>query len=279
MRVADFIKPNLKTGIKIMIEKSVFPVGLEREAGYVCGQNGTGFLLNFAGYRLVLTDLHCIPEEWKSYGRNILKKYIEDHIFFGMIPNTPNIWRIPICNIFYHMDDIGNFLDLLICAVDEKDVSAVCEQTSLNDILSLELSNRDVRLEQYYRIYGYPTREFKKNGASYRSVGHEIQGKLTKRHIIKDDSNNVFDIPSSVYPIEVCEIEIVGNSYGGHGFSGSPVVDEENKVVGIIFGCSADFQTFYFFPNNILQAVLSKVVVKLEKNAGTSSSVSQDSSV
>ena len=182
-----------------------------------------------------------------------------------MIPKTKNIWRIPICNIFYHRDEIGNFLDLLICAVNEKDISAVSEQTSLNDILSLELSNRAARSGQCYRIYGYPTREFEKNGASYRSVGHEILGRLTKRHTINDDDNNIFDIPSSAYPIEVCEIEILGNSYGGHGFSGSPVVDEENKVVGIIFGCSDDFQTFYFFPNNILQAILCKVVVKWKR--------------
>ncbi len=262
-----------------MIEKSVFPVGLEREPGYVCGQNGTGFLLNFAGHRLVLTDLHCVPDHWKMYGMSVLKKYIEDHIFFGMIPKTKNIWRIPICNIFYHRDEIGNFLDLLICAVNEKDISAVSEQTSLNDILSLELSNRAARSGQCYRIYGYPTREFEKNGASYRSVGHEILGRLTKRHTINDDDNNIFDIPSSAYPIEVCEIEILGNSYGGHGFSGSPVVDEENKVVGIIFGCSDDFQTFYFFPNNILQAILCKVVVKMEEDAEVHSSISQDSRV
>lgn len=246
-----------------MIDKSVFPVGLEHGEGDVCGQNGTGFLLNFAGYRFVITALHCIPEEWKSYGIDGLKKYIEDKIFFGIIPNDDNIWRIPICNLFYHTDGIGNFLDLLICAVDEKAISSLVDDKSIHRIIPLELSNAPLKKDQYYKIYGYPTREFSKNGQSYHSIGHEILGRYICRNIIDNDGNNVFDILPSTYPIDVCEIEILGEAYGCHGFSGSPVVDEESKVVGIIFRCSDDFRKFYFFPNNILQPILNRIVKQL----------------
>ena len=87
----------------------------------------------------------------------------------------------------------GNFLDLLICAVNEKDISAVSEQTSLNDILSLELSNRALLApDNVIEFMDIRRGEFEKNGASYRSVGHEILGRLTKRHTINDDDNNIF---------------------------------------------------------------------------------------
>lgn len=247
------------------VAKAVFPVGLEHGKGDVNGENGTGFLLNFCGYKFVITALHCIPEQWKYSGIGGLKNYIEDKIFFGMIPDTENIWRIPLKHIYYHKDDVGNFLDLLICAVN---VDAIAEKepenTSLNSLPCLELASQSIKKGFQYYIYGYPTACLTKSGDSYNAKAKLIHGELIEIKTFKDDDVNDLDIPDSVYPINICEIKIFGESYGGHGFSGSPVLNEvSNKVVGIVFRCSSDYNVFYFFPNNIIEGILRKIVFEL----------------
>ncbi len=247
------------------VAKAVFPVGLEHGEGDVNGQNGTGFLLNFSGYKFVITALHCIPERWKISGIDGLKNYIEENIFFGIVPDTENIWRIPLNHIFYHKDDVGNFLDILICAVDIDAISEKkAENTSLNTLLCLELASHEIRKGFQYYIYGYPTSCFTKNEDFYHAKAKLIHGEVIELKRFKGDDENDLDIPNSAYPIDICEIKISGESYGCHGFSGGPVLDgASSKVVGIVFRCSSNYETFYFFPNNVIEAVLRKIVLGL----------------
>lgn len=228
--------------------KSIFPVALQKEQGYAELQTGTAFILNFCGYKFIITAWHCVASVIKNkYGlqndfqitNEMLKDIVEKNIFFGIIHTQKPVWCIPINDVYTAHEWSGNRADIIVSCVDTTvfDGKLQQEETSFNDIVPLELSSQQLTIGNEYIICGYPQQKFQNHDRKITSIfDHRIlklaqicpacNNPLTLEHGVLDFSQNMGD---SVYTLE--------------GFSGGPVLDNTNKVIGMAYEIPVDYET------------------------------------
>lgn len=239
---------------------SIFPIALtsKHDVEYVKNFNGTAFLVNYSGFSFVITAYHCVSSVVKSIfnvsdeciTEEMMETVIKDNINFGYIKSNKQIYRIPISNIFRGISSIGNNIDIIICKVNETDMIKN-NNTSLSDLKVLEISNKCLVEGNCYKFYGFPN--VKRDDENKKIYLDNRKLKLTRLEQKKDYGNAVYgylDITNTKDTLNTIE-----------GFSGSPLFDDTNKVVGVLEEINTEkgyirfiaLDTVIYFMTNIIK--------------------------
>lgn len=242
--------------------KSIFPIGLtsKNDIENIKNFNGTAFLVNCSGFLFVITAYHCVSSIAKyrfkvtsedNITTDMIKKVLEDNINFGYTKElTKPIYSIPISNFFKGISSIGNNIDIIVCKVNETDMIKN-NNTSLSDLKALEISNKCLVEGNCYKFYGFPN--VKRDDENKKIYLDNRKLKLTRLEQKKDYGNAVYgylDITNTKDTLNTIE-----------GFSGSPLFDDTNKVVGVLEEINTEkgyirfiaLDTIIYFMTNIIK--------------------------
>ncbi len=235
-----------------ILQRSIFPIIIEDGHGVPKLQSGTGFVLNYGGFLCVLTAWHCVssfirkayslPDDFSINGDDI-KRIIEKYIFLGAIESAKDIYRIPIDQVYNAIEDIGNRADIFICRVDIKSYKEN-RNTSLDDLVPLELCNKNLIINSEYHVWGYPQRLTKiKDNNMQVSLEHRCL-RLEK---ITPPKNNPL-----IFETGILDFSLNKDTYSTlEGFSGGAVMNDNGKVVGLAYEITNDKKMHFITAHNI----------------------------
>lgn len=245
--------------------RSIFPIALENGSGYAWGTAGTAFVINFMGYKFILTAWHCIESiilKTKKYQitnkfqitNGMIRETIEDHVFFGIIKTQKQIYRIPINAFFVGRDKNGNFSDIIILKIDDKfDELTKNENCSLSDIEALELSSSELRQGDKYTLCGYPN--CSSGPCDNRYIGLlECRTRVLKRILSTGSTESLLQDAELDY-MDVDSHEVIV------GCSGGPILDENERVIGMAYEARDDDKVIRFITSDSIEMVLKSCLV------------------
>lgn len=218
----------------------------ENVESYYCGETGCGVIIDYkGGYYYVLTAAHVVDGKTELKSEDTLDTATESSREYFIVPYGKPTYDMARKKSDEHIP-VGNFYDKYPKASveyvsDECDI-AVIKFKSDEKYPCLQLSENEIKYNERIVIFGKSDKE----------------GSLINYGKITSKNNNQFEAHDGRSADQV----LYHNAYEIPGYSGSAVLNEEMKIVGINIGGGTDFLGRFRYgamvPVSIIRTVFDK---------------------